>query len=226
MSVSFVPNIPFTLVCDLSWSVDSYDIDHCKATWRGPRPNCLAFINGLQRWSQLSGYPQMFLASWDNEPMNTYPFPTVTLNYIGFRSGVPPPAKVEDGYSSQTFSTTYTDPDSGDTYAGSFAYKAARTTYSFLMTSQPPQTPPTQYSTVTKQFATPPLSQQNIIRYSIVNQTSPDGSSIDIGTYTAVLNTAGAPIMFVSDYKRPQLVPNKIWQCSCTVDFMVSGQGG
>lgn len=225
--VTFIPAINFVQVAEPVWSMDGYGCDKASVKWRGPRTSLKAFQDALIRFSSMPAsntkyrlaaagpYPTMYLVDWQaaNE---TASFPSVTLDYLGFKNGIiPPPAKPIDSTSSQQVNGEGTDTATGDKVTGTIQYRASRTTWSWFMNSIPPSFPPPQYAIVNS-----PLDPfNNIESYRMqVQATGQQTNSIPYSSFVAIINSLARQTV-VSNYEREPLVPGLLYACRSDVDF-------
>ncbi len=234
MAVKYIPNnFPWIQCSEPQWTVDGWGYDKAKVTWRGPRPGLKAFLDSLVKFSNMPAsntrygltnagpYPMMYLDDWASTN-TTASFPSVELNYIGFRSGTIPPVKTVDSNTAQQVNGQgqYTDPATGSTaqISGTLQYTASRTTYTWFMTSLPPIASPFNYV----QNAQNPFD--TIIGYRMTNTTSGSQdaglpvNNIPYAAFVSVLNSVAAQDV-VSNYERETLVPNALYACRADVDY-------
>lgn len=198
-----------------------YEMDTCRVPWRGRATTKLAFVNGLVKFQPLaafegdfpgdgsafSGYPYMFFDSVNDDQAAV--FPTVELNYRGFKlgaAGLPPPQAVDsrtvkiitlDGAESELFQAL--------SFQGN--YLAPRTVWTWYQAARPDPTTP-QYTTVRANYS---------LGSTMYNLRTPAGAPVSLAValqYVAPLKTQD----IVSEYTVTDVVPNAIWLCTSTVD--------
>lgn len=218
---------------------DTFEPDHATVTYQGSTDAAEAFLNGLERgadltWLDGTGTPQtnsqMWLASGSK---SEHPYmPEVVLSYVGVISDIPPP-KVTDSLvtASVTTNATIVDPNSesytedanGNPSARmtlTAEYRAARTNYSWYETSEPSLTVPL-YADISD--TTHPLNR--VTRMAITGSSANDfnPSTVSLAEMTVVMNTLSAELR-IDDYQREIVIPNKLWRCSSSVQYVLTGQ--
>jgi len=220
--MQYIGDVTFAAQRDPIFSAGGFDLDTARVPYQGAATLKEAFTSGQVRFSSLSGYPKMYLMRWtdDEDPV----FPTVTLEYMGFKSGSAPPEKAEDGQILQTVSVTVTsltyEPGEEIEIAMDVVYFAQQTNYTWYRLTAPPSG--SQFAVARRLID--PASSVLSRTYKIVNAPSSSGitqgrvSSVDAATYTQ-LNNELNPAHVVTEYKSDELVPGALWRCSATVNY-------
>ncbi len=216
--VTFIDDCEWSPMCLPVFGGGGYDLDSARVPWHGRVDKKVAFLATLKRFQPLSQeYPQMFLASIDDDQDPV--FPTITLNYTGFRvnggNGIPP-AKGVDSSIVSVLSVISTGFDSLGLGPLQFTgnYLVPRTTWTWYANTTPNPTLP-QYRTARGGIS--PLS-------TLYNCTTPNGTPVSPAVaikYASLgkLKTKST----ISDYQKNDVIPGKVWQCSCTVDLFLVG---
>lgn len=214
MSVQII-NVPdFEIVKQPEWDRDNWGADTAQLLYRGPASKKESFELTMmsKRWDSMPGFPNMRLSHVSSQII-TPSFPGVVLHYIGLRDNKVPPVKAVNGSSIQSATGSGVDTATKQRVSGNITYKASRTTYTWLETSAPPNTP--KYSVVID-----PLDPfQNIIGYQIQNDdTGKPTNSIPLSSFVAVFNSLVKKMM-VSSYEREPLIPDVLWGCTAEIDY-------
>lgn len=227
MSVVFRPaNAGWIQAARPEWSVNGWDVDEARVTWRGPAPGKKGFEDQLIKFASMppcfaSGdpaYPQMWLKSWANGG-GTVNFPAVDLSFLGFRGGTIPIPKNVNSNSAQVAQGAGRD-SFGDVVSATIKYIASRTVWTWFETAIPELSPPPPYNTVDQ--AINPIN--TIYGFSITGATS-SGSYSNLIPYSALVAVLNSLVLerVVTDYDREPLIPVKLYACRSTVEYKFSG---
>lgn len=215
MSVSFIGRTDWRAVTNPEWSVDSWEVDHARVTWRGRVTAREEFEKTLERWAPMPNFSAMRLASWTSADISPS-FPAVELHYTGFRFGRPPEVKAVDGESLQSAqgSGSYLIDGESVNVSGTITYMASRTSWTWFETQEPAQA--SRYQTVRNPVD--PLTR--IFSASIQDESGMRIHSVPYAAFVTVFNSLTRTNM-VSDYQREPIIPGQLWACRAEVDYKV-----
>lgn len=216
MAVKFIGDVSWRQARQIEWTIDSWGIDHAKVLYRGNSRQKDAFEDSLRKWDGMPARTAMKLAGWTSNII-TPSFPGVELEYIGFRNGAVPQAKPEKSLTLTSAQGAGTDTTTGRNVTGTFQYLASRTSWTWYMTTKPPE-----YCPITEMLdMTHPLSKDRIISYSLQDEeTGKPTNRVNYSAFVAIFNSLVARKV-VTSYDSQCLFPDSLWACKCDIDYKV-----
>jgi hypothetical protein len=208
MAVTYIGNCEFPKLGSPNvgpgqWRVNALGTDSYIEQYRGRADRLDIFLSMLEVGSQATG-KCAFLDSWSNDQNPV--FPTVTLEYIGFKSGSPRGPFYRPGVSVGSASAS-TQISSGQATI-SVQYYAPSGEYEWWELSKPSDDQP-KYSGVRSNLS--PLA--SIFQWRITGGGK--NGAMSLNNFTSVLN-ALSQSSFVQGYTSEEVVPNHIWHCKST----------
>lgn len=127
MALTFLGVTSFSQCGPEQWRLGQFELDQMSVPFSGAVTGLTTYISSLTRGSAWSGDSSMFLTGWSVSDSNKQ-YPTVTLEYMGAKAGLLPPAKidyddqVQTASSSRSASTVLSSPLTVEYYAPSVIY--------------------------------------------------------------------------------------------------------
>lgn len=215
MSVRFIGDTEWRQAQQIEWHVDFWGVDRGRLLYRGRSTGKDAFEAKLRKGMKVDGWPGMKVSGWQSVII-TPSFPGVELELVGFKNSnnIPAP-RPQDSFAVHTASGSGFDTILNKQVSGTFTYKAARTTWTWFETQTPPNTP--RYATVRRPIN--PLSQENILAFSIQDDEGRP-QIVNYSSFVAVFNSLVTRVV-VSSYDITELLPGELYVCTSEVDYKV-----
>lgn len=237
LTLHYIGNVAWRQNKPPQWSKTfSGDADTCSLTFQGAQYLEKAFLDAvtLAKFGSMVYINEagvsvtdtgMFFTGFSSDDAAI--FPTVTLQFTGFRNGELPSAVPEDDVTIQSAQTTKhitdsTSPNYNKTITLAIEYRCARTTWSWSQAGDPGATSP--YTSV-RQPISPTLGSVNITytHFSgMVDSSGEPSNTISTGDATAVFNTFSLTTRSTS-FSSKETVPGCVWTCQAVNERVLKG---
>lgn len=209
---SYTGNCDWRQITNPEWSTDCWGLDEATIQFSGRRDKCKAFEDTLTGFVAMPEVGGMYLRTFSTKDHRS--FPIIDARYVGLRDGRLPDVQADDCISVQTVSTSGTT-GTGKKISGEFTYRASRTNYQWIESSNPSNTP--RFNLVRRQ--TNPID--NLISWRITDDTG-KSAQVPYSEFVTLLNSLKLQVV-TSDYNPADLVPGRYWGCKCTCDYVLIG---
>lgn len=204
-AITYIGDTEFRPLSEPVFTTAGYELDSAKVAYQGAAPKKQAFVDSLKIFDALgSGFNRMFFdgTSDDGNPV----FPTIDLNFTGFRGPIP----AAKGVDSLVVKSLVLDAPASEgltPLAFSAGYYAARTTWTWYLTSAPDPISP-KFNNTRGRFSS---------AGSLFNIRTPQGSPVALAVALPYIKDLPQKD-FVSDYVITDVAPGKLWSCSSVID--------
>jgi len=234
LTIHYIGNVAFRQNKSPQWNKTySGDMDTCSLTFQGAQYLMKVFLDSLTNYQTMTYLDEagvsvtdngMWLARWTTDDAAI--FPSVTLQFEGFRGGGLPDPIYEDDINIQSASTTKqitdsTSPNYQKAVTLSIDYRCSRTTVTWAQKTNPGATNP--YTTI-RQPLSPTFGSNNITWYSYTGSinTQGDPSPPSTADATAVFNTFTL-VNVTTSFSSKEVVPGKVWSCQAVNERILRG---
>lgn len=235
LTIHYIGTVSFRQNKSPQWSKTySGEMDTCSLVFQGAQYLMKAFLDALTKYQTMTYVDEagvsvndtgMFLAKWTTDDAAI--FPSVNLQFEGFRGGTLPDPIPTDDITIQSASTTKlitdaTSPNYNKTITLAVEYRCARTSYTWAQKTDPGATCP--YTTV-RQHITPTLGSDNITWFHFSGMFDAAGdpsNTISTGDATAAFNTFSL-ITLTTSFESRETVPGKVWSCQSVNEYRLKG---
>ena len=211
---TFVANCDFESIDPNSFRGDTLGVDRYTEKWKGSVDKLAAFLATLTEGAAHPTFSKMFLAApeHDDDPI----FPTVTLEWIGFRSGAGRGPFYKANRTVQTAQTSATVD--GVQYSASVQFYAPTGAWEWWEFTEPN---PATAAHASVQGTVNPL--ESIFAWDIkAGNGSTASAQVPLAALSAVLGALSV-IESVQDYQAEPVIPGKLWHCTSTTIRTLQG---